>query len=124
MKKESVIERKAKNSPLMKGVRMAVDYQSAPIDQLLARELKGTPKQVAWAKSIVDNFVTAAKKEIESAVIRAEEGSMPNRWAYIVLDTVLDICTTVSSNAGQIISNRGQLSASLISSRAVAKYNA
>ena len=122
-KKKSVIERKGENSELIKGVRMVVEYQSAPLNQLLARELEGSEKQVAWAKSIVAEFVAAAKREIESAVIRAEEGSMPTRWAYNVLDTVLDTCKAISNNAGTIISNRGQLSPSLISERAAARYN-
>ena len=123
-RKKSVIERKEEESSLIKGVRMAVEYQAAPIDQLAEVELVGSEKQVAWAKSIIDDFISAAKREIENAVIRSEEGSMPVRWAYNVLDTVLDTCKSIGINAGEVISNRGRLSQSLISERAAARYNA
>lgn len=123
-KKKKIIERKEAESTLIIGVRMVVEYQSAPLDELLEKELEGSGKQVAWAKSIVEDFVSAAKKEVEESVIRAEEGSMPNRWAYAVLDSALSVAKSISNQAGEIISNRNQLSPSLITERAKAVYNA
>ena len=121
--KKSVIERKNETSRKIKGVRMVVEIQAKPLDQIKDIKFSGSEKQSTWAKSISASFVADAKKAIETAVIRAEEGDMPNRWAYCVLDAAIKTSKIITDSAGDIINNRNQLNISLVHERAVAVYN-
>lgn len=122
--KKSEISKKEETSSIIKGVRMVAEYQAQELDKLAEIELAGSPKQINWAQSIITTFLAQASQEIENAVIRAEEGSMPNKWAYDVLDSALEIARSISGNAGEIINQRGRLTGSMISQLAQSRYNA
>jgi len=122
------------------GVRKIVEIQSADLDRWAEVNLIGSEKQVAWARALLEGAIKAAKKEIEGAVLRVEDKSMPKDWAYDMLDAAKNVIFAVVGEAyeatdvaesecvglpaSDIINKKGQLSASLIDMQAKKAYEA
>jgi hypothetical protein len=87
--------------------------------------MKGSEKQIEWAKNIVDGWVAGINKIIEEANDRVANNSMPQAWADICTAVSDEITTKINAmdDAAIIIRDRNAPVAKSVFDIACARYN-